>query len=281
MTRAPGFAAIPNIIARSPDLHYGAKALFLALASHASKEGTAWPSQATLAAETGMGEGTVKRHLNALRDVGLIRWELRATANGRQRFFRVWRPGDPEPAIGVGTPAQGGQAISDPTGRATTATEQEPREQEPLEQYPAAAASEAPALFLVEAPERSTPPQTAQTLVARWVDGFRVSNDGQDPPGPLMKRVAGQMGRMAKGCSNDSDWGKAWQAAFAAGEAGAADAVPFLARQRSRYTKRNHDLDALQARSEGREVVLSPMARATIAMIRGEQVPPALEGGTR
>jgi hypothetical protein len=87
-------------------------------------------------------------------------------------------------------------------------------------------------LFAVPDPAPTTPPQTAQTLVARWVDGYRTSNAGQDPPGPLMRRVAGQAKNLAKSCDNDADWGAAWRASYAAGQAGRADAVPLMASQR-------------------------------------------------
>jgi hypothetical protein len=105
-------------------------------------------------------------------------------------------------------------------------------------------------LFAVPVSAPTGPPQTAQTLVARWVDGYRTSNAGQDPPGPLMKRVAGQAKNLAKVCENDADWGAAWRASYTAGQSGHADAVPFMAAARSRYPQqRNHDLDYLLAQN--------------------------------
>lgn len=124
-----GFAAIPNAVARDSSLHYAAKALFLTLASYADQNGQAYPSQATLGAAAGMSEPTVKRHLMTLRDYGLVTWQVRATKAGRQRFYTVWRPGDPVP--GVGSPDGGvGSPVTRPVG-SSQGGEQEPLDQEP------------------------------------------------------------------------------------------------------------------------------------------------------
>jgi hypothetical protein len=123
-------------------------------------------------------------------------------------------------------------------------------------------------LALPETPS-TAPPQTAQTLVARWVDGYRASNGGQDPPGPLMKRVAGQAKNLAKACETDADWGAAWRASYAAGQGGHADAVPYMAQARSRYGPRNYDLERMVARNAGQSATVSGPAALAISMLGG------------
>lgn len=261
--KTPGFAAIPNVVAQSPDLHYGAKALFLAIASHASRDGVAWPSQATLAAETGMSEATVKRHLAALRDVGLLRWEVRVTDRGRQRFFRVWRPGDAEPALRVGSQDPGGRAPGDPMGGVTTGTEQEPANPEPAEQLPDADAPEG--LFVVPDPVQEAPKRTARDLVALWVNWCRTTPQGE-PDKAVMGQVAGQCGRIAKTRTDEASWNAAAEACRRAGLRRDPNVLRELAQVQPAYRgHRNYDLEALQAQAGA--AAPSQLAQDAIAMI--------------
>jgi Helix-turn-helix domain len=60
------------------------KGLALALATYANKDGTnTHPGEARLAADCGINEQSVRRHLAALRDVGLIARTFRASTTGK------------------------------------------------------------------------------------------------------------------------------------------------------------------------------------------------------
>jgi hypothetical protein len=65
-----------HAVATVTDVHLGgdpsAKAVLLALAYHANREGKAWPSVATLAKETELGSATVRRAIRRLTDSGHI-----------------------------------------------------------------------------------------------------------------------------------------------------------------------------------------------------------------
>ena len=88
-----------------------------------------------------------------------------------------------------------------------------------------------PAAELVD----SGPPKTAQTLVARWVDGYRAVNAGADPHKAVVPRVAGQARNLAKACGDDHDaWVDAWHATYNAGVAGSHDLLRYLVPQQQR-----------------------------------------------
>jgi DNA-binding transcriptional MocR family regulator len=68
-------------------------AVFAALASYANNTtGAAHPSLATLVADTGLSRNTLDTHLKWLREEGWVRWQVRSTRFGRQRFYTVWTP---------------------------------------------------------------------------------------------------------------------------------------------------------------------------------------------
>lgn len=227
MTGQEGWAAIPNRIARDPSIHYGAKALFLALASYADERGRAWPSQTTLAADTGMSEGTVKRHLTALRDAGLLAWEVRATQHGRQRFYTVWRPG--ADLTGVGSAGGGvGSEMSRPVG-ASQGGEQEPRDQEPLD--PDTSAGADGALISVEAAGGKPAPvqdmPTGRDLFAAWVDGYTKAH-GAKPDPAVNGQLSGRVREVVRTRDGLESWRHAWRAFNAAGMDGSLYIAKYL-----------------------------------------------------
>lgn len=71
--------------ARTVDLPAAQKALLFALASRADASGCCFPSQARLAKEAGMGERSVRRHLAAFEEAGLIERRARMRGEGRGR----------------------------------------------------------------------------------------------------------------------------------------------------------------------------------------------------
>src|SRR5262245_58101812 len=56
------------------------------------KIGAAWPSHATLAQKTGLGESTVRRHLVTLHTAGHLAVELHRGRNGTNRYRPIIRP---------------------------------------------------------------------------------------------------------------------------------------------------------------------------------------------
>lgn len=112
-----GWTALPNTAAQDATLSLAAKGLFSILASYANGSGACHPSIATLVDLSGVSKRTVMRLLDALREHGLVEWEVRPTPKGRQRFYHVWRTGDPTPPTGGSchqstNPSEGGRAIS-------------------------------------------------------------------------------------------------------------------------------------------------------------------------
>lgn len=83
----------------------------------------------------------------------------------------------------------------------------------------------------------TAPPKNGSTLVARWIDGHRSTGE-TDPPGPYMKRVAGQCGSLARLCATDEDWHAAWIACYQAGVIGRVDPVPLMVKARSQFEQR-------------------------------------------
>lgn len=76
--------------AMKQELGTSAKLVLVAIAYRAGAEGTAWPSQATVARECGLSIASVKRYLHELKDTGLLSWEVRRRT-GRRNDPNVYR----------------------------------------------------------------------------------------------------------------------------------------------------------------------------------------------
>jgi hypothetical protein len=63
--------------------------LYMALSSRAGSKAVCWPSQPTLAVETGLSESTLRRALRLLEDVGLIETTVETTPTGRHNTYRI------------------------------------------------------------------------------------------------------------------------------------------------------------------------------------------------
>lgn len=225
--RGKGYASAPNLLATAPGVHISAKGLFMILAAHANKQGWCWPSVKTLAAHAGMSERSVETHLRTLRDLGLVAWESRTTATGRQRFYRVWRSTDPVPEAlqnlaGTLQPRQG-PPLQPRQG------EQEPENKNHVQQPPDADAPDVqdPPLdaLPIDVPTPPPPPDEERTphagdLVAGWVDGYRETRGGRDPDKAALGPVAGQARRIARTRTDRESWVAAWRAFKAAGRRG-------------------------------------------------------------
>lgn len=100
----------------------GAVAVFAALASYADNTtGDAHPSLLTLAHDIGVSRSTLERNLRWLREEGWVRWQVRSTRFGRQRFYTIWTP----------TNGMGGRTTGDTTGRTATLPRTRPIELDP------------------------------------------------------------------------------------------------------------------------------------------------------
>lgn len=77
--------------AYSQDLPSAEKFVLVVLCDRADQDGRCWPSQADLARMTGMGQRTVRRHLEALESRGLIVRHERRAAGGSRRsdYFQI------------------------------------------------------------------------------------------------------------------------------------------------------------------------------------------------
>lgn len=187
---------------------------------------------------TGLTLRTVQRAVARLVDQGVIIGERAAPWNPTRRWQIV-----------ADHPVCAGQhvtATSATTLTATSATTSVPLEGEEVDTAPLAPTEQGMLPFVAllpdppedppaEAVEQAGPPKTAQTLVARWVDGYRTVNAGADPHKAVLPRVAGQARNLAKACGEDHDaWVDAYHATYNAGVAGSHDLVRYLVPQQQR-----------------------------------------------
>lgn len=91
MSRAEGFAAIPNWMIRESDLSIYAISVYGALASHTGPGGI-HPSQATIAKEARCSERQVRNALNELEQVGVVERVRRTNKLGRASSGYVLHP---------------------------------------------------------------------------------------------------------------------------------------------------------------------------------------------
>lgn len=213
--------------------------LYARISWRSQHEGQWKASRGTMAQETGLSLPSIRTALAVLRD---REWVTAERASALDATL-VWRPvlagqthvadsatsdGEKRHLLDVAESAiSSTQTVDVRTTHADGVKETDP---------PMPAPADAPALFVVPAAapepppaeEVSGPPKTAQTLVARWCDGYREAN-GRDAAKAFMGRVAGQAKQLAKACGEDHDeWVGAYHAAHAAGRAGQADMTRFL-----------------------------------------------------
>ena len=82
MTAKGRFACIPVRTASAPDLSAGDLRVLIAIASHASSDGQAYPSLARIASLTGIARKNISRSVSALERAGLLRHRLRKSETG-------------------------------------------------------------------------------------------------------------------------------------------------------------------------------------------------------
>lgn len=229
--------------------------LYARILWRAERDGQWEATKALLARETGLTPGMLRTATQVLRDRGWVT----ATRKSSDDPTLVWAPVVAGQAVNVDLAPPPCEIRTTPPAESAFTSTQTVGDLETTTPPPVGVgvSEDAPLPMLVLVPDppvaqnattNEVPPQTAQTLVARWVDGYRDHNDGQDPHPALIRRVAGQSKNLAKTCATDADWGAAWRASYDAGRAGAWDAVRFLPKPQAPRGRVNHDLERLQAR---------------------------------
>lgn len=69
---AGGFTMVPNFVLRAPGLSAGAKLVYGLLLSYAWQDGSCFPGQDALAADSGVSDRTVRTYLEELKTAGLV-----------------------------------------------------------------------------------------------------------------------------------------------------------------------------------------------------------------
>lgn len=82
MSRVEGFAAVPNWMIRDRTVPRNAILVYASLSSRAGM-GAIFPSQATIAEESGLSERTVRRMMGHLEEIGVVQRRARRGAEGR------------------------------------------------------------------------------------------------------------------------------------------------------------------------------------------------------
>lgn len=192
-----------------------------------------------LAKGTGLSVRTTQRITTRLRDLGVLT-AVRAESWKSTMRWQVVRDhpvvaGHTETAK-VAVPRRPKVAASQTAKVAASPPHSELKEElPPTEQGTLPFLASVPDLPAEADDGRSGPPKTAQTLVARWCDGYRSVNSGADAHTAVIKRVAGQARSLAKACGEDHDsWVEAYHAAYGAGVAGSWDLARHLVPQQQR-----------------------------------------------
>src|SRR5271163_665145 len=79
-----GFTQVPNFLLKMKSLSSGDKMTFAMLLSYAWQNDFSFPGQAKLAEDMGLNERTVRRHVQALEDAGLLVIQQRGQGKTRQ-----------------------------------------------------------------------------------------------------------------------------------------------------------------------------------------------------
>ena len=72
-----GFTAVPRVVLKAPNLTMQGKILFALLLDYAWQKGSCFPGQDRLANDLSVHKNTVIKHLNELKEFGLISWKQR------------------------------------------------------------------------------------------------------------------------------------------------------------------------------------------------------------
>lgn len=238
MTRG-WWSQVPAAVARNPHLTPSAKAVYLALASHADRQGgSCFPSHATLAVETGLSERTVKRCLDELRDAGAVEWKR----TGRSNRYRILKGeecrSDRPPVseqIGRGGPTSKSPS-TDPENKplpAPQAATVSAGAEEPLFDAP-------PVTDLAtkrdEAAEQEK--ELGQKVRAVWFEAW-VAAYGSKPDQVVVNKALGRIRLAIRARTDLASWRALYTACVQAGRAGRWDVDNLLAPARPSMTRRS------------------------------------------
>jgi len=82
-----GFTQVPNFLLKSKNLSAGDKLAFAMLLSYAWQNDCCFPGQARLAEDMGLAERSVRRHIQALEDAGLLTIQQRG--QGKTNIYEL------------------------------------------------------------------------------------------------------------------------------------------------------------------------------------------------
>ena len=89
MSVPEGFAVVPNWLARDPQVSPVAKVVYLVLSSRTNRHGVCWPSQKSIAADSGYSVARVKVAVAELRRLGVLRVAVEKGPSGRRNTYRL------------------------------------------------------------------------------------------------------------------------------------------------------------------------------------------------
>lgn len=88
-TMPEGFAVVPNWLARDPSISPVAKVVYLVLSSRTNRRGVCWPSQKSIASDSGYSVARVKVAITELRRLGVIQVVVSKGPTGRRNSYRL------------------------------------------------------------------------------------------------------------------------------------------------------------------------------------------------
>lgn len=89
MTDDQGWSAIPNWLLRDPDVSANAKIVYVYLSGRVDKHFVCYPSQGRIAQEASISISSVKRAVEELEKIGVLRKWAERTERGRRNRYRL------------------------------------------------------------------------------------------------------------------------------------------------------------------------------------------------
>lgn len=183
----------------------GEKLVLLALADHAGEDGTCYPSSGALAEKTGLGNSTVRHHLDALEERGVLSRVRRRRRDGKLGTYRYmlgstagrsavepeptdeqWTSADPPAPVRARPAPTGARSTAGPSARVTVT--------EPSLTPPGGA------LASSLRPE----PSSRDRLVGVYAKAYAAKRRGIEPPKQIRGRAAKAIGAaLAEGLDPD------------------------------------------------------------------------------
>lgn len=103
-----GFAMVPRWIIEDDTISQNATCVFMALAGRMGRAGSAFPSHKLLAKEAKCSVASVKRALNELRELGIVKWESRWRGGANSQTSNLYTVNlNPEPVAQETPPLTG------------------------------------------------------------------------------------------------------------------------------------------------------------------------------